>query len=194
MLEFGTTFTITPWRKWAESYKWTFYQGGILGQENETQLAWGHWVSWHRGHRAPDYQLFLLHPMYLIITSSTFPDFLVNCWAPLPVPQPGISASRAWLRGRLSVPKGINHPSPASTISLFPASRWANHSIIFLQGYQKIISIRATKQNNQIINKQKSNSQRTWDSLFSLPGQSIQYPCHRGILAFARSVVLQGGG
>lgn len=142
----------------------------------------------------PTTRCFCFIRMYLIITSSTFPDFLVNCWAPLPVPQPGISASRAWLRGRLSVPKGINHPSPASTISLFPASRWANHSIIFLQGYQKIISIRATKQNNQIINKQKSNSQRTWDSLFSLPGQSIQYPCHRGILAFARSVVLQGGG
>lgn len=29
-----------------------------------------------------------------------------------------LSASRAWLRGHLRVPKGINHPSPTSSISL----------------------------------------------------------------------------
>lgn len=31
-----------------------------------------------------------------------------------------LSASKAWLRGHLRVPKGINHPSPTSSISLSP--------------------------------------------------------------------------
>lgn len=120
--------------------------------------------------------------MYLR-TSSTFPGFLINCWASLPVPQPVISASRAWLRGYLRVPKGINHPSATSSISLFPPGRWANHSIMFLQVYHKIISTRATKQNRQT---EKNPIASTWDSLFSLPGQLFNTPVTRVFLHLPR--------
>lgn len=120
-------------------------------------------------------------------TSSTSPGFLINCWASLPVPA-SAQCLKGMAEGTSQGPQRNESSFSNSRHLSFPPGRWANHSIMFLQVYQKITSTRATKQDKQT---NKTPTASTWDSVFST-WPSIQYPCHWGLFAFAMSVLLPG--